>query len=399
MSIKRFHRPNCERAGKNSGTCECPWRLDFRPLGTSGPHQRYQFPTQKLAKDYEAEHRVKAKRGEYRAPANIPTFAKVAEQWLREKDGLHPSTLLEARTVMKHLAPLNERRLDQISVATIERLRDELVAAGKLAPRTVARVMRVAAAIFREAIRLNYTTANPAAHAKRPRNPVVEVDDAKEEQGALRPDEVLDASEIARLLDASEPGLFRTLFATAAATGMRSEELLALQWGDVELETGRLFVRRSLSWTRDADQVGKVRPRFWPTKTKAGNREIPLAPELVSLLRTWKLRCPPSKSDLVFCSEAGEPLRRSRVLHGGLYPACRRAGLRRCNVKTFRHSYASGLLSQGAPITVVQARMGHANAAITLRVYSHFVKGSDSGESDRYAASFLKSAKGSAKVA
>lgn len=395
MSIKKHHRPDC-----TGGSCACPWRLDFRPLGVNGPHQRFQFPTRKAAEAYRDENQVKARRGEYRAPANIPTFAKVAEQWLREKNGLHPATLLEARTVMKHLAPLNDRRLDQISVATIEHLRDDLVAAGKLAPRTIARVMRAAAAIFKEAIRLNYTTGNPAAHAKRPRNPVTEVDDANEEQGALRPDEVLSSDEIARLLDASEPGLFRTLFATAAASGMRSEELLALAWSDIELETGRLFVRRSLSWCRDHEQVGLVLPRFYPTKTKAGNREIPLAPELVSMLRTWKLRCPPSKSDLVFCNEAGEPLRRSRVLTGGLYPACRRAGLRRCNVKTFRHSYASGLLSQGAPITMVQARMGHANPSITLKVYSHFIKGSDSGESDRYAASFLgKSAKGSAKVA
>ena len=75
----------------------------------------------------------------------------------------------------------------------------------------------------------------------------------KEEQGALRPDEVLDASEIARLLDAAEPGLFRTLFATAAATGMRSEELLALAVGRRRTRRpGGCSCAARCAWTRDA---------------------------------------------------------------------------------------------------------------------------------------------------
>ena len=116
------------------------------------------------------------------------------------------------------------------------------------------------------------------------------------------------------------------MFATAAATGMRSEELGGLQWPDVELDAARLFVKRSLSWTRDHGEVGKVKPRFYPPKTKAGYRELPLQPELVAMLRTWKLQCPPGQHDLVFPGAGGLPLRRSHVLRAGLYPACRRAG-------------------------------------------------------------------------
>ena len=383
MSIKKRHRPDC-----TGGACTCPWRLDYRPEGTRGKQRRLLFPTKKTAQDYEATHRVSAKRGEYRDPKSVPTFSAVAQQWLDDKRGLHPATLLEARTNLKHLSVLDALRLDLINVPRVEKLRDDLLAKGELGPPTVARVMGVLSAVFKVAMRKGFVTANPGAVALRPRRPVTEVDDAHElETGALRPDEVLSSDEIARLIEHAD-GMWKVYIATAAATGMRSEEINALQWADFELETGRLFVRRSLSWTRDADQVGKVRPRFWPTKTKAGNREIPLAPELVSLLRTWKLKCPPSKSDLVF-TESGLPLRRSRVLAGGLHPACRRAGLRRANVKTLRHSFASGLLAQGTPITVVQGLMGHANAGVTLKTYSHFIKGTDSGEAQRFAASFL----------
>jgi integrase len=47
-----------------------------------------------------------------------------------------------------------------------------------------------------------------------------------------------------------------------------------------------------------------------------------------------------------------------------------RAQLRSANVKTLRHSYASGLIAAGGPITEVQHRLGHLNPAVTLKVYS-----------------------------
>ena len=71
-------------------------------------------------------------------------------------------------------------------------------------------------------MRKGYVTSNPAAVARRPRKAVAEVkDDANEETGALRADEVLSSDEIARLIEHAEPGLWKTYVATAAATGLR----------------------------------------------------------------------------------------------------------------------------------------------------------------------------------
>src|SRR5258708_4757427 len=152
MSIKKHHRPNC-----TGGACSCPWRLSYRPLGMAGPHKRINFPTRKEAERYRAETQVKVSRNEYISPAAIPLFAKVAQEWLNEKDGRHPATRLEAANVLKHLEPLNQRRLDTINVPVIEKLRDDLQVkrAGKrpLAPRSVARIMGSLAAIFKVAMR------------------------------------------------------------------------------------------------------------------------------------------------------------------------------------------------------------------------------------------------------
>jgi integrase len=355
----------------------------------SGARKRVLFPTRKAAEAHLHTTAHKVSRREYRPPEQIPTFGAVAQQWLADKAGRHPATLSCCRTVLRHLKPLDALRLDRVDVAEIEKLRDALGAKG-LGHKTVGDIMTAIRAIFKVAMKHNYTVTNPAALAARPRKPVVEVKDAGEvETGALRPDEVLNAEEIARLLAHAEPGLWKTFFATAASTGMRSEELGALQWGDIELDNARLFVKRSLSWAKDDGQTGIALPRFFQPKTKSGYRTLPLPAELVAMLRTWKVQCPPSKSALVFCRADGEPLRRSYVLRTGLWPACRRAELRRANVKTLRHSYASGLLAQGTPITMVAHLMGHSSAQITLQVYSHFVPGTDDSAVDRFAASFL----------
>jgi len=51
--------------------------------------------------------------------------------------------------------------------------------------------------------------------------------------------------------------------------------------------------------------------------------------------------------------------------------AMRRAGLAGVTLHSLRHSHASELLSQGAPITAVAERLGHASPNITLSIYSH----------------------------
>jgi integrase len=49
------------------------------------------------------------------------------------------------------------------------------------------------------------------------------------------------------------------------------------------------------------------------------------------------------------------------------------AGLHRRGPHQTRHTFASLLLQEGAPITYVSRQLGHKDAAITLRVYAHWL--------------------------
>jgi integrase len=208
---------------------------------------------------------------------------------------------------------------------------------------------------------------------------------------AVRPDDVLDLSEIRRLIACARPGLYRTLFATAAATGARSGELFALQWSNVDFGDGkgpgRVFIRRSLSRAKGDEE--KARVRFYPPKTKAGIRTVPIPHEIVTMLKSWKLACPPNKDDLVFAARDGQPIRRSTVFRLGFIPALRAAKLRTVKLHSLRHSFASAMIQAGAPVTEVSHLIGHANSGITLAVYSHWFKDADSGSADRVAAALF----------
>jgi integrase len=102
---------------------------------------------------------------------------------------------------------------------------------------------------------------------------------------------------------------------------------------------------------------------------------------------------------LVFPHKDGSPNCRDRVLTIGLYPALRRASLRRITFHSLRHSCASAMIAAGAPITEIQHRLGHASPATTLRIYSHWFRDTETHTADRLAKALLgKSEKSGQKV-
>lgn len=75
--------------------------------------------------------------------------------------------------------------------------------------------------------------------------------------------------------------------------------------------------------------------------------------------------------DLVFATEVGTAIDPSNLLANSWYPLLERAGLPRLRFHDLRHSAATLMLGGGAPVHVVAQRLGHADPAVTLRVYAH----------------------------
>jgi integrase len=357
----------------------------------TGPRRRVRFTTRKQAERFLTETSQKAANGEYVEPAKIPKFAEVAEDWFHSKTDRRPSHVADLRARLdKHILPMfGAHKLDRISVASVERFRNDLRDRG-YAYRTINTILRITSAVFRLGIKRGQCTKNPLDSVDR----AVQI--AKELKGGdsvvdtgndtADHDGVLNPVEIQLLLAAARPGFERTLFETAYLTGAREGELLGLRWNDLQLPhegSGKMVIRRSLSWARLKGE--EARPRYFPPKTKAGRRTISIPGLLATDLKRWKLQCPQSEEGLVFPTLEGKPVCRDWLLRVAFYPALSRARLRRVTFHTLRHSCASAMIAGGAPITEVQHRLGHANPAITLQVYSHFFKHTEGSTADEMA--------------
>ena len=100
---------------------------------------------------------------------------------------------------------------------------------------------------------------------------------------------------------------------------------------------------------------------------------ISLLLSLLLSLRTWaRSRAPLQLEVLVFSSVAGTELDESNVrkAFNRLLDA---AELHRRGPHQMRHTFASLLLQDGAPITYVSQQLGHKDPSITLRVYAHWL--------------------------
>jgi integrase len=73
----------------------------------------------------------------------------------------------------------------------------------------------------------------------------------------------------------------------------------------------------------------------------------------------------------LFVNRNGNPYSIGKVKEYGLWPALEKLKIVRAGLHAFRHAAATGLLEQGAPLTVVQRRLRHRDARTTLQKYGH----------------------------
>src|SRR5512133_541250 len=209
--------------------------------------------------------------------------------WFRER-----VQAAREREDARHAAALDQARATETARAEAEGREPRYVAPDDVprrpvrignAPGTISNALTPFREMLGHAVEWGYLSANPAVGVKRPRVP-------RQEMHALAPDEV------GRMLEAADEE-WRTLLLCAVTTGLRQGELLALRWGDVDWNSARLWVRRSV------DRRG----RFKETKTAGSVRAVALTPTLVSALRRHQLASRFSgEGELVFPNEKGGPL-------------------------------------------------------------------------------------------
>jgi integrase len=277
------------------------------------------------------------------------TFADAAAEYLRyaEQDrGCKPSTLRDYRsTISGHLLPaFGSLAVEDITPAVIERWRAGLPAS--LSARTKNKLLVQLHGIFRRAQK-TYGL---------PRNPVSEVE--RHRQRANGDIDVFSVDEVLALVRAAASEQDAAVFLTAAFTGLRRGELLALRWRDVDFAGATIRVRASYAGgTLTSPKSGRV-------------RSVPMAPDVAAALaRLGQRERFTGDDDLVFAGEVGGYLDGS-ALRRRYDRALAAAGLRRMRFHDLRHTFGTRMIAR-ADIRRVQEWMGHADIQTTMK-YLHY---------------------------
>lgn len=174
----------------------------------------------------------------------------------------------------------------------------------------------------------------------------------------------LSPAEVDALLSAAGNKQWENLFRFAIQTGLRSSELCALRWRDID------FVSRT-AHVQNASVVGVIKG----TKTKAGTRKVELTEEALKALASQKLFTF-MKGEMIFEDpKSNKPWASADAIRKKAWvPILRKAGIRYRNPYQTRHTFATSHISRGVNLFWLAGQMGHKGPEMLFRHYGTYLK-------------------------
>lgn len=346
------------------------WRARYRDADDR-EHARH-FARKTDAQDWLDEVTASVVTGTYVDPrAGKVTFREYAEGW-RTAAPHGPAMRDRVRRMLaRHAYPvLGDLPMASIRPSTVH----GWITGVTLAPSTAKTVLGYVSSVFRAAVRDRVIPSSPADGVRPP---------------AVRKGEVFIPSRAqVDTLRSALPARYRAVVDLVIGSGLRQGEVFGLEVDGVD------FLRRRAVDVRQ--QLVSLSPEplhLAAPKTAESARVVPLARTTLTVLsahlaahpaRSMELedrtdaRRPVTRSArLMFTTDAGSAI--SRSMWSQIWrPAARTAGIpERIGLHALRHFYASALIRHGESVKVVQKRLGHSSAVVTLDTYAHLWPDSD----------------------
>jgi integrase len=298
-------------------------------------------------------------------PRLAPMFQQVLDQFLNEAECTLGTVEAYRKQSRYPSRELGHRPIDLIKTEDLKKLFNHLRLVGgdrgrPLSPKTLKHIRFLVKCVFDLAVKEKHIVASPLT--KDLRTPKV----TKKRFKMIEKDQLKDV-----IAKARGRRIYPILEVTGA-TGARMGEILALQWPDYNAERGKLEISKALEDTRFGVRVKG-------TKTEE-TRIISLPPSILAVLEEHRRNqehdravMGPAYNDqgYIFAPPQGGFYRPSNM-STRVSAFFRKHGFA-LSMHKLRHAHASLLLSEGAPVTAVADRLGHAKPATTLDLYSHVI--------------------------
>lgn len=342
----------------DNGTYYFRANLGYNPI-TGKQIQKYRsgFQTKKEARE-EYSKLVLTSTAELTEKKKTISFQQFIEEtylpWYKTQ--VKESTYLNRRsTIQKHFSYFYKMATDEIEPINVQNWQLEL--AKEFSPNYIRIVQGMLSIAFDRAIVLGIAKKNPSRMVGNIKSKKTKVDFWTLEE----------FQKVISLLykgDYYEHYLFIS-FWLLFMTGMRIGEAAALQWSDIDFETGLLNINKTLYY-KSMDEYKFVDP-----KTQSSVRTIYIDADTIRELKAWReVQQKVLKGCGFILSYSGIPTSK-HTLPRALEKLAGLAGVHRIKIHALRHSHASLLISMGENPLLIKERLGHEKIQTTLGTYGH----------------------------
>lgn len=348
--------------GKKDGKQKYRVRINYiDSLGKARQIERVAYGMDS-AKQLERELAVKVSE---ELPSGI-TVKRLYDEYMKAKiHEVRESTYRKSETnLLLHVLPyLGEMKLDKLSTQVLEMWKQD-ISSGNYSIRTKKNIFGEFRALLNWGVKMEYIQKNPLLKLGNFRSSM----ELGKEMDFYTPEEFLKFIKIAKQKAESSESLmdwgFYIFFMIAFYTGMRKGEINALTWEDIKGD--------NISITKSITQKLRGEDRITPPKNQSSIRCIEIPLPLKDALDAHYKRCSEQESfkDSFFICGGPKALRDTSLQNANQRFADE-AGIKCIRIHDFRHSHASLLANEGINIQEIARRLGHSNATITLKTYSH----------------------------
>ena len=276
----------------------------------------------------------------------------IMKQWLEHKKlFVKKSTLCcYQRTITKILMP----RFTDSSIKDIndDFLNDLLLHLSEhYSPKTITDISIIVNQVFQFAYERGYTTDIKKMPCKSAKRKVFPETLTLEEQRLLTNFLITD-------IDLSKLGILLCLY-----TGLRLGEICGLQWKDINIQSGRIKIKRTIQ--RISDSEGHTEFLIDSPKTASSEREIPIPKILIPYLEKY------ISTSETYVTTGTENFIQPRTYQLRLKAYLKLCGLPNYHFHTLRHTFATRAIELGFDPKSLSEILGHFDVKTTLALYVH----------------------------